>query len=63
MVSREIKFGCQEVSIASDPLDELSYITLVAPGFGVSKIRHSVLTGDTVFLRCQFGRNCEYVVM
>ena len=63
MVLREIEFGCQEVSIASEPLDELPYIRLVAPGCGVSKTRHSVSTGDTVFLRCRVGRNCGYVVM
>ena len=35
MVLHEIKFGCQGVSIASDPLDELSQIRLVAPGCGL----------------------------
>ena len=44
MVLREIEFGFQDVSIALEPLDELSHIRLVAPGCGVSKTRHSVST-------------------
>ena len=63
MVLCEIEFGCQDVSIASEPLDELSNIRLVAPGYGLSKTKHSVTTGYAVFLHCRVARNCDYVVM
>ena len=63
MVLCETEFGWQDASIASESLDELSNIRLVAPGCGVSKTRHSVSTEDTVFLRCRVGRNCDYVIV
>ena len=37
MVLREIEFGFQYLSIAPEPLDELSHVRLVAPGWAYQK--------------------------
>ena len=49
MVLREIEFGCQDVSIASEPLDELSHIRFFAPECGVPKTRHSLSKLETQY--------------
>ena len=56
MELREIEFGSQDVSIASEPLDELSHIRLITPG-------DQNVTHQNLYTLCCNWRRCIFAFL